>query len=271
MLHLRVLYDLLTGLYATSLVLFFMDVVQPKRKVNRLAVFLLFFVFLCETIILMTRLHAFGYVPVYSRFDALLLISWLILLIALVVNAFFRVDLFLFFVNVLGFGIVLFDSFARVGSLTYASHQRDLLTYHISFAILSYALFSLSFILSVMYLLQETLLRKRQWNSWFLRLPSLERLDTFAYRCVIAGFPLLLLSGILGAIWAWLVLHKLLLFDPKPIATFIVWCMYGVYLTTRMKSGWGGTRLSWYNLLCFVGVIVNFWVIGDVSAFHHAA
>lgn len=267
--HIRIFYDLLTALYAPSLVLFFVDAVQPKRKINRLAVFLLFCVFLCETVILLVRLHAFGYIPVYSRFDALLLISWLILLIALVVDAFFRVDLFLFFANVLGFAIVLFDSFAGHVGLSFASREQDLLIFHISLAILSYTLFSISFVLSFMYIIQESLLRKKCWNTWFLRLPSLERLDKFAFRCVIAGFPLLLLSGVLGAIWGSLVFHKLLLFDPKPIATFILWLMYGTYLGIRMRSGWGGTHLSWYNLFCFIGVIVNFWVIGDISVFHH--
>jgi HemX protein len=269
MLHIRIFYDLLTVLYAPSMVLFYVDAVAPKRNVNRLAVFLLFCVFLCETVILLSRLHALGHMPVYSRFDALLLISWLILLIALVVDAFFRVDLFLFFANVPGFAIVLFDSFAGQAGLPYAAHERDLLLFHIGLAILAYVLFSISFVLSVMYLLQETILRKKLWNTWFLRLPSLERLDRFALRSVMVGLPLLILSGILGTIWGSLVWHEFLLFDPKPIGTLVLWLMYGLYLGIRMKSGWGGTSLAWYNLFCFGGVIVNFWVIGDFSVFHH--
>ncbi len=265
----RILYDLLPGLYAPSLVLFFIDAIQPRRKINRIALFLLFCAFSCETVLFLMRLRVLGHVPVYSRFDTLFLISWLILLITLVIDAFFRVDLFLFFTNVLGFTLVLFNLFAHQTGLAYADRQRDLLIFHISLAIVSYVLFALSAVLSIMYLLQEMLLRTKRWSVWYLRLPSLERMDTFAFRCVVVGFPLLLLSSVLGTIWSWLVLHRLLLWDPKPVATFMLWLMYGGYLVMRMVHGWGGRRLAWYNLLCFLGVIINFWIVGDFSVFHH--
>lgn len=265
----RFLYDAMAILYATSLVLYFMDAIHPRRRMNRTALLLLFFVFVTETVLLVLRLRDLGYVPVYSRFDVLLLLSWLILLVALVVDAFFRVDLLLFFANALGFAIVAFDTFARQGRLSYTSNQGDLLVFHISLAVLSYVAFSFAFIFSVMYLIQNRFLREKRWTTLYFRLPSLERLDTYGYRSILVGFPLLMLAMILGAIWGKLTLGKFLLADPKPLATGLLWVMYGVYLVLRVYRGWSGQRLIVYQLICFLGVLLNFVVIGQFSVFHH--
>lgn len=266
----RAIYDSLTAIYAVSLLFYFWDAVQPTRRVNRTALVLLFLVFLGETAELMLRLRSDGYMPVYSRFDALLLVSWLLLLVALVVDAFYRVDLLVFFANVLGFSFVLFNSFSPNSSIAHVVHDRDLLILHIISAILSYVALSLSFVFSAMYLLQEKLLREKRFNRWFLHLPGLETLDSYAYRSVLIGFPLLLIAMVFGTVWGEVVLHRWILLDPKPIATVAVWLMYAVYLVLRIQSGWAGKNLVWYNCLCFIAVLLNFAFIGNFSSFHQS-
>jgi len=265
----RLVYDAMGVFYAVSLVLYFMDAIQPRRRLNRAALLLLFVVFACETGLFAVRLRDLGYMPVYSRFDVLLLLSWLILLVALVVDAFFRIDLLLFFANVLGFAFVAFDTFARQGRLTYLSNQGDLLVLHISLAILSYVAFSFAFVFSIMFLIQDRFLREKRWNAWYLRLPSLEQLDAYAYRSILFGFPILLLAMILGEIWAKLALSKFLWLDAKPIATTLLLLMYGLYLLLRLYRGWAGQKLVVYQIVCFLGVLLNFVVIGSFSVFHH--
>lgn len=265
----RYLYDAFVAMYAVSMVLFFIDAVQPRRVLNRTALVLLFVVFVLASLVLVERLETSGVVPVYTPFDALLLLSWLILLVALVVNSFFRLDLFLFLANLLGFGTVVFDAFGLQASQHYAARQGDLLVLHITFALASYVAFTIAFVFSLMYLIQERLLREKKWTHWYFRLPALDSLDKFALRSIVAGFPLLLVAILLGTIWGKLTIGHFLLMDPKPLATALLWMMYGVYLVLRLKSGWGGVKLSWYNVLCFAGVIMNFVVVGNFSLFHH--
>jgi HemX protein len=269
MLSSRLVIDISVLCYAASLVLLFVDAIQPRRAVNRTALVLLFLVFVAETFVLLHRLQTSGAVPVYTSFDVMLLLSWLILLVAVVVNTFFRIDLVLFFANALGFAIVVFDAFAHVGRVVYTARQGDVLVLHITCAILSYAAFSFAFVFSIMYLVQDKFLREKRWNRMYLRLPSLERLDTYAFRSILVGFPFLLIAMILGAIWGKLTLGRFLFMDPKPLATTLLWMMYGVYLILRLRSGWGASKLIWYNVICFTGVIVNFVVIGSFSLFHH--
>ncbi len=267
----RLLFDVTCVLYALTLVLLFLDVLQPRRAVNRTALVLLFVVFVMETVVLLNSFANNGYAPIFSRFDLLLLLSWHVLLIAVVVDTFFRIGVILFFGNVAGFALVAFDLFARQGSAVYTARQGDLLTLHVTSAIISYALFMFACLFSIMYLLQDWLLREKRWNRWFLRLPSLDQLDLFAFRSIAVGFPILLVSMVLGTIWGVLTLHRWVLLDPTPIATMTVWLMYGAYLALRLRSGWGGRRLAAYNLICFIGIIANFIVVSKFSVFHPIA
>ncbi|WP_169725400.1 cytochrome C assembly family protein [Alicyclobacillus contaminans] len=264
----RVILDGLVVVYALSLVLLFIDVVQPRRTVNRTALVLLFLVFVAETAVLLVRLRISGSVPVYTPFDVMMLVSWLILLVALVVNAFFRIDLVLFFANTVGFAIVVFDAFAAPNASMYQAREGDILAMHIASAVISYTAFAFAFVFAVMYLVQERFLREKQWNRWYIRLPSLERLDTYGFRSIVVGFPSLLISIMLGVIWGQLTLHRFLLFDPKPIVTCGLWVMYGIYLVLRMRHGFGAQRLIWWNVVCFALLVVNFVVVGNFSVVH---
>lgn len=266
----RACYDAFNFIYALSLILFFIDVAQPRRIVNRTALFLLFVAFGFETVFLLLRLKALGHMPVYTRFDVLLLLSWLILLVALVIDTFFRIGLIVFFVNVLGFALVAFDTYGRQGRFLYPEHQIDLLVLHVTLALFSYLCFIFAFVYSFMYLIQDRMLRAKRWNRWYFRLPALERLDTYAFRSVVLGVPMLLVAMVLGVIWGKLVLGKWILLDPKPVATLIVWLMYAVYLGFRIRSGWGGRQLAWYSMFCSVAVLLNFVVVNDYSIFHRA-
>ncbi|MBX5436583.1 MAG: cytochrome c biogenesis protein CcsA [Alicyclobacillaceae bacterium] len=267
----RYVYDLFGLLYAASLVFLFIDAVQPRRSVNRLAVFLLFLAFLLETVFLLLRLRQLGAFPAYSRFDATLLWSWLIVLTALCVTAFFRVDLLLFFANLLGFALVALDTFARQQRLLAAPRAGDLLALHVSLALLSYAAFSFAFVFSAMYLTADRMLRRKRWGGWYFRLLPLERLDKVAYRSILLGFPLLSVAMVLGAVYERIVLGHFLLWDAKLVATILVWMMYAVYLVLRLRSGWGGKKLGWYSVACYGGVIANFFVVGSFSFFHHSS
>ncbi|OFW80662.1 MAG: hypothetical protein A2201_10800 [Alicyclobacillus sp. RIFOXYA1_FULL_53_8] len=264
----RWLYDAFGLFYATSLVLFFIDAFQPRRAINRTALILLFVVFCLETVFLLGRLDSLGYVPIYSAFDSMLLFSWLIVLIALVVNAFFRLDLVLIFANLIGFSVVLFDSFAREELSYYTNPQGDLLILHISMALLSYVAFTFAFAFSLMYLIQDRLLRRKQWLRWFFRLPSLERLDLYMFRSILVGYPLLLVAIVLGVIWSEISLGMLVWRDPKFISTILLFFMYGIYLLLRVRAHWAGRKLMWYSVVCYAGVILNYVIVGSFSPFH---
>lgn len=265
----RSLYDAFVVVYGTSLVLFFIDVMQPRRSVNRAAVALLFIAFSLETAFVLARLSTLGYIPVYSPFDVTLLISWLILLVALCINAFFRLDIILFFANIVGFALVIADAMSRQEANGQINQSSDLLVMHIASAVLSYALFCLAGVFSLMYLVQYQTVREKKWNLFYFRLPPLERLDIFTYRAVLIGYPLLTVAIVLGVVWEKLSLGHYIVLDAKPLITLLVWILYGVYIVLRSRFGWGSVALARFSFICFLIVLLNLWVGGRFSSFHH--
>lgn len=263
------MYDTFVGVYGISLVLFFIDAMQPRRSVNRAAVLLLFVAFLLETLFMLDRLYMLGYVPVYSPLDATLLLSWLVLLVVLCINAFFRLDIILFFVNIVGFALVVANAVSRQAAAGVLRQQGDLLAMHITSALTSYVAFCLAGVFSGMYLVQQRLLIRKRWNPLYFRLPALERLDAFAYRSILVGFPLLTLAIVLGAIWEKMTLGHYIFVDAKPLTTVIVWLLYAIYILLRAKTGWGSVALARFSIACLCVVMLNLWTAGRLSTFHH--
>lgn len=264
------LYDLMTFLYAVVVVLYFLDFVAHNRALNRVAFWLLAVVWGLQTSFFLTRMFEVKYVPLLTTFDTTLFFSWLLITFSLAINYFYKVDLFAFFTSVIGFAMVVFDLFEGEGSSSVGANlQGDLLIIHISLAFLSYAAFLLSFIFSMMYLIQAKLLKEKRWNNVFRRLPALDKLDAFTYRLIIVGFPLLLVAMILGVNWYYKVFGSVLVWDAKPIVSILLLVCYVIWLYLRLATGWSGRKLAWWNVASFGVVIVNYLFVGQFfSGFH---
>lgn len=265
------LYDTMTVTYALSVLLYFVDFLQHKRVINRLAFGLLSVVWVMQTVFFLLRMKELNYVPLLTHFETLIFFSWILITFSLIINFFYKIDLFTFFANVIGFAAVAFDTFTRKGAAPLnANLQGNLLFIHVTMAFLSYAFFAIATIFSVMYLIQEKMLKEKRWNTLFRRLPALDQLDTFSFRLITIGFPLLLVAMILGGIWYKIHFGHLVLLDPKPLVSLILFILYGLYLYLRVAWGWIGRKFAWLNILGFGGVLVNYLIVGTYfSGFHN--
>lgn len=257
------LYDSMTFLYALVVLLYFSDFLAPNRRKNRVAFTLLTVVWAMQSVFFFLRTKEMDYVPMLTHFETLIFFSWILITFSLIINYFYKMDLFIFFTNLLGFAAVAFDTFTHKGASTLGGiKQPDLLVIHITMASLSYAAFAVSAIFAMMYLIQQKLLKEKRWNDLFRRLPSIDQLDAMSYRLVIIGFPLLLVANILGAIMYEVQFGKLLIRDPKPIVSFGVLLVYGIYLYLKATDALTRRRLAWLNIGSFLLVIVNFLFVG---------
>ena len=139
----------------------------------------------------------------------------------------------------------------EVNALIPALQNRPLMTVHVSLAILAYATFAVAFAAAVLYLLAA------RWRiAW---LPSPELLDDLGYRAVTIGFPALALVLILGSVWAYRAWGTYWNWDPKETAALFTWLVYGVYLHTRSRRGWRGTRSAVILLFGFAAVVFTYF------------
>ncbi|MFC5447280.1 cytochrome C assembly family protein [Paenibacillus aestuarii] len=265
------LFDAMIYMYALSLLFYFADFASANRNAKRMGTGLLLFVWVLQTAYLGVNLYGHLTEWAFSRSDVLFMFSWLIVTISLIVNRFFRIELFVFFVNVLGFAILALNVFGNPQLTPIKSSWNindELLFIHITLAIGSYAAFSIAAIFSGMYLFLHRMLKEKKFSQTVMRLPSLEKIEQYTYLAVIIGAPLLLLALSLGIVWVVLQGDRNLLYDPKVVNSFFVLAAYGFYLFQHHSMRISGNRLAAWNLAAFLIVVINFVISNFLSGFH---
>lgn len=265
------LHELTVVIYALSVLLYFFDFLHHNRKANRIAFWLLAFVWVLQTFFLSYYMIKTGKFPVLTIFEGLYFYAWVLVTLSLGINRLLKVDFIVFFTNILGFIVIVIHTFAP---FQYASHVigkqlvSELLLIHITMAILSYGAFSLSFVFSLLYLIQYDLLKRKKWGTRLLRLADLSKLERTSYILVVIGVPMLMLSLILGLQWAFLKVPGMPWYDMKIIGSFILLAAYSIFLYLRIAKNLVGRQLALWNTASFLFVLINFFFFGQLSSFH---
>jgi cytochrome c-type biogenesis protein CcsB len=134
-----------------------------------------------------------------------------------------------------------------------ALQDQAILTVHVAMAIFAYALFCVAFGAGLIMLIQGGEGQRYRW------LPSAEAADALGYKAVIAGFPLLALTLILGAYWANYAWGHYWSWDPKETSALATWLIYAVYLHARGIRGWRGKRIAWLLTLGFIATLFTYY------------
>ncbi|MGY4788182.1 cytochrome C assembly family protein [Bacillus sp. OHL2] len=258
-------------IYALSVLFYFIDFLQHNRKAGKMAFWLLSIVWLLQTVYMFYIMMETDRFPVLNVAEGLYFYTWVLVTLSLVLTKVLRVEFIVFFTNVIGFSMMAIHTFTPsdlhsaelTGKLT-----SELLVIHITMAILSYGAFSLSFAFSLLYLFQYRLLKKKQWGKWLLRIEDLSKLDHMAYVLNIIGVPMLLLSLILGIIWAYISYDTLYWTDAKVLGSFIMLFLYGFYLYIRLVRNMQGKIVALWNVASFLVLMINYFLLGSLSTFH---
>lgn len=266
------LYEFTVILYALSVLGYFIDFLQTNQKVNQIAFWLLTTVWVLQSIYFVDELVRLGAFPILTPSQGLFFYAWVLVTLTLVINRVFRVDVFVFFTNVLGFVIMSIYLFApgdKVSTVLSEQLTSGLLTIHITIAFLAYGAFTISFIFSAMYFIENRMLKQKRWNKRRLvRFGSLIQLEQGAYLLNMIGVPLLLISLILGLIWSSIKLHTFYWYDAKVILSFVVILVYSLFLYQKVNKGMHGHTLVQWNTAAFLVVLLNYFLSGPLTNFH---
>lgn len=140
---------------------------------------------------------------------------------------------------------------------------------HTSFAVLGDSAFAFAFIVSIMYLIQERQLKAKHLGAIFHRLPSLDIMDTLAYKALTFGWPLFTLGMITGSILAESAWGTYWNWSPKETWSLITWVMYLALLHLR-TIGWRGRKMAFLSIIGFVFVLISFLVVSRIDAGKHS-
>jgi len=139
---------------------------------------------------------------------------------------------------------------------------------HVAPAFLGYAVFAVTFCLSLIYLLQEKQLKQKGKGDLFRRLPSLETLDNLNYRFVSWGFALFTVGIITGSLLAKETWGELWSWEPVQVWSVITWLLYAMLLHAR-SVGWRGRKAAALTIVGFVVLVVSFLSVNLVFPGKH--
>ena len=162
------LHEVTIILYALSVLLYFIDFLHNNRKANKVAFWLLVIVWLLQTIFLCLYVVKTGRFPILTLFEGLYFYVWVLITLSLVINKILTTDFLVFFTNVLGFIVMVIHTFAPLKIETHVLAQQlmsELLSIHITISLLAYGTFTLSFVFSILYLIQYDLLKRKKWGK----------------------------------------------------------------------------------------------------------
>jgi len=255
------LFKITLLLYFVATVLFLIDVIARHARVptGNAARWVLIAGFVLHCATLLTRFLATGRTPAANLFEALSFFAWAL------VGIYFLFDL-RFRLNILGaffcpLAVVLMIAGSAAPKAVEGGNpalQSWWFPVHVTLAFLGHAVFAVAFAAGIMYLLQERMLKSKQFSGLYFRLPSLDVLDSINYRCLTFGFPLMTMGIISGAVWANSAWGGYWRWDPKETWSLITWFWYAALLHGRLTIGWRGRRAAIFAIVGFFGLLFSF-------------
>lgn len=138
---------------------------------------------------------------------------------------------------------------------------------HVFLLLVGYAALFLSFVASLLYLVQARGLKSKQQNPFVAKLPALQVVDDLGYRALLIGFPFMTLGLIAGSVLAHEQFGPAYFSDPKVLLSMLMWGVYMILLYTRWNSGWRGRKAAYLATFAFVAAVCA-WAANYLSRVH---
>ena len=230
-----------------------------KESLSRIAGTVILIGFCLHTLALIHRYVEAGYTPVTNLYESFSFFAWMITGVFLVVNRKYKVKVLGAFLSPIALIFMIFGLALPQEIVPALPVLRSFWhPFHVFFAFLGDAVFTLAFCCGIMYLIQEHLLKSQSAGAITKRLPSLKVLDDLNYQSLIIGFPLLTLGIITGAVWAEYAWGRYWDWDPKETWSLITWFFFAALLHQRLAIGWRGRKAAIMAIIGFLSILFTF-------------
>ena len=257
------------GIYALSLGLYVWFLYANKRPIGRAATLALAIGVALHYLALLERSRWVHSVPYQDLYGSMSLFAWLLGVTYLGLETFHRQRSVGPFVLPFVLVLFLFANLAPAITPPPPPAKGSLFALHVTLNILAYSAFALSFVLSLIYLLQNRLLRGRRLGTIFWRFPALEVLERMSRSSVIVGVVSLSIGIALGFVWVNRIQGRYWNADAKEIATLLILAFYAGYLWLSRTTTWRGARASLLCICNFLFVIFSYTVVNLYLSRYH--
>lgn len=160
-------------------------------------------------------------------------------------------------------------SLPPAGQVPASPARGAIFAFHVTLNILAYAAFALSFVTSLIYLMQNRLLRDRKLGVIGWRFPALDVLERVSRSSVGVGLVSLAVGVCMGFVWAHRLLGGYWHWDWKVLVTFVILAAYSAYWILSQTGTWRGARASRLCVVNFLIVIFSYSIVNlYLSRFH---
>ncbi|MHB1022182.1 MAG: cytochrome C assembly family protein [Acidobacteriaceae bacterium] len=138
---------------------------------------------------------------------------------------------------------------------------------HVVLLLAAYAALFFSLLSSLLYLVEERRLKRKNARSIFSWLPPLETMDQIAYKTLLIGFPCMTAGLLAGSLIAQEMVGPAYFLDPKVLLSFAMWIIYIGMIYIRRNAGLRGRRAVYLSSFVFL-VILTVWAANMFSSVH---
>jgi len=266
--HLFLILSILA--YCLSLSSYLRFLYSGKELAGRLGTALLAIGLVTHYFALLERSKGLHTVPYHDLYGSMSLFGWLLALTYLVLEFYHRQRSVGAFVLPFILAFFLAANFAPADRLSPPPAHGPAFAFHVTLSILAYAGFALSCVLSLIFLVENRLLRNRKLGGDMVwRLPALDLLERMSRSSVLIGLISIAIGTILGFVWVDRLPGQHSLYDPKYLITLAVLILYIIYLRLSRTASWRGPRASRLCIFNFAVVILSFTVVNLYLSHSH--
>jgi ABC-type transport system involved in cytochrome c biogenesis permease subunit len=255
--------------YSLSFASYVRFLYSGREIAGRLGTVLLGLGLVTHYLALLERSRGSHTVPYHDLYGSMSLFGWLLALTYLGLEFYHRERSVGAVVLPFVLAFFLAANLAPADKLSPPPAQGVTFAFHVTLSILAYSAFALSCVLSLIFLVENRLLRRHKLGEVVWRLPALELLDRMSQSSVLVGLISITVGTILGFIWVDRLTGQIWYYDPKYVITLVVLLLYAVYLQLARSAAWRGARASRLCIFNFFVVILSFTVVNLYLSHSH--
>lgn len=219
---------------------------------------------------MLSRGLSFSRCPVNNLYEAMVFITWAIVVVYLVLGLWARLRFLGAFASPVLFGMGVFGLMPALdhGAGVNPELHNGWSSLHAALILLAYGAFGLSSVAGLMFLTQEHNLKFHKLRAVLSLLPPIERLERTIGRLLLAGFVLFTAGLVVGAIWVTKPQGVRFYQDAKVLWSAFLWCVYTGLVVMRWYFRQGGRRFAWGAVGTFAFVMLTFWGTNLLSVIH---
>lgn len=261
---------ILPFLYGLTFLFYLLNFIYNERKLSTIKRLLLFFTILIHSFYLLLRTIEFSHPPITTVFEIFTLLAFAITV------SYYIIELVTEFRNT-GVFILILPLFFQIASTINIKDLTEVkevlrspyLGIHVLAALTGYAGITFSAIYGVLFLILYNQLKKQKYGLIFERLPNLEILEYLSQISALIGFTMLSIAIVIGIIWLPQAFTEPSYFDPKLIATIIVWLFYAFGIFGKWFFKWSGRKIVYLSITGFLISLFSMSILNLVfTGFH---